>query len=145
MSDNQTNPLPTWFWGVSIIMLLWNLMGVAAFTSSMTMSPEAIAALPEKDQAYIIATPLWANIAFGIAVIGGALGCVGLLLRKSWALPVLIISLVAVLLQMFEAFFLNTAVTNFSTSRLAMPLTVIIIAGALVWFANMAKGKSWLV
>ena len=33
----STSSVPTWFWIVSVVMLIWNLMGLAAFAMIMMM------------------------------------------------------------------------------------------------------------
>ena len=48
--------------------------------------------------------PAWVTGAFAIAVFGGALGCVGLLMLKRWSTWLLLISLLAVLAQDLWAF-----------------------------------------
>ena len=69
------NKAPSWFWILSAVMLVWNLMGVMAYIAQVTMSPEALAALPVAEQNLHANTPAWANGAFAIAVWGGAAGC----------------------------------------------------------------------
>ena len=72
-------PPPKWFWIVSSILLVWNLMGVMAFFQQMAVTAEQIAAMPEAEQLLYNSIPIWATIAFAFAVFGGTLGCVGLL------------------------------------------------------------------
>jgi hypothetical protein len=57
---------------VAGVTLIWNLMGVMAFFSAMTLSPDAFAAKPQQEAEVYSSAPLWANVAFGVAVIGGA-------------------------------------------------------------------------
>ena len=85
MADATTVRPPKWFWIVASIAFVWNLMGVAAYLMQVTMSDETLAALPAEQQALYASTPAWATGAFALAVFGGALGCLFLLLRKSWA------------------------------------------------------------
>ena len=67
---------PVWFWIVSVVALLWNMLGVIAFVGQMMMTPDMLAQLPEAQRVQIEARPMWATIAFGIAVFGGAIGLV---------------------------------------------------------------------
>jgi len=87
----NTNQIPTWFWIVSGLALVWNLMGVGAYFIQMNMSDDVMALLPEAERALYDNFPIWANIAFAIAVFGGTIGCIGLLMKKSWAKPILIL------------------------------------------------------
>lgn len=143
MSDSAIKA-PTWFLVVAGIALLWNLMGVMAYIGQVTMTPEAMAALPAEQQALYASTPAWATAAFALAVFGGALGCMALLLRKTWAAPLLIISLAAIVVQMFYAFFISNSFEVFGPGGMIMPIMVILIAVYLVVLARQAKEKSWL-
>ena len=69
MPDRSTPPKS--FWIIAAIALVWNLMGVAAYLMQMTMSDEAIAALPEAQRALHESTPAWATGAYALAVPGG--------------------------------------------------------------------------
>ena len=81
---------PGWFWVVSVLGLLWNLVGLSMFYMQMAMTPEAAAALPPEQQQIHAAMPTVAYAFFGIAVIAGVLGSLGLLLRRRWAAPLLL-------------------------------------------------------
>ncbi len=141
---NDSVKIPTWFYVVIIIALLWNAMGIAAFIMDATMSPEALSALPEAQQQVYNNTPQWAMIAYGLAVFAGFFGCLLMLLKKSLALPALILSLVAVLVQMYAGFFITNSFDVFGPGGLIMPIMVIIIAVLLIFLARSAKVKGWI-
>src|SRR5690606_28081044 len=71
-----------WFWVVSVLALLWNMFGVMAFVSQMAMTPDMLAQLPEAQRVAIETRPMWATIAFALAVFGGAIGSALLLIRS---------------------------------------------------------------
>lgn len=144
MNDETTNVIPRMFYWISGAALVWNLLGVAAYVGQMTMSPEALAALPEAQRALYENVPTWVTSAFAIAVNAGAVGCLLLLLRKALAVPVLIVSLAGVFVQMYHNFFLSNALEVMGVAAVIGPLFVIIIGAYLVWFANDAKSKGWL-
>ena len=83
MSETSNNKAPTWFMVVAGILLVWNLLGVMAYLMQVTMSPEIVAALPDAQRQLYENTPKWATAAFAIAVNGGALGCLLLLLKRN--------------------------------------------------------------
>jgi hypothetical protein len=142
MSEQIT--IPKWFWITATLALVWNLLGVMAFAGQMMMTPDMLAQMPQAEQDLIVATPSWVNIAFGIAVLGGAVGCLLLLLKKSIAQPLLIFSLIGVIAQMSYAFFISNSFEVYGPGGMIMPVMVIIIAIGLVFFANSAKNKQWL-
>ena len=67
-------------------------MGVMAYISQVSMTPEAIQALPQEQRALYESVPSWATAAFAIAVWGGTLACILLLLRTKLATIVFILS-----------------------------------------------------
>jgi hypothetical protein len=139
MAAQSSAPATRGFWIVSGIFLVWNLMGVMAFVMQVTMSQEALAALPEAQRNLYTGIPAWATAAYAVAVFGGTLGCVFLLLRKAWAVPVLILSLAGVVVQMFHAFFLTPALEVLGAGSLAMPILITAGAVFLIWYASRAK------
>lgn len=140
----MSTKVPTSFWLIAGLALVWNLMGVMAYIMQAYMSPEVLAAMPEAEQALYSNMPAWATAAFAIAVFGGALGSLLLLFRKRVAVSVLILSLLGVLVQMAYNVFLSNSFEVYGPEGMAMPVMVIVVAFALVWYARKASAKSWL-
>lgn len=140
----QSNTLPGWFKVVAGIALIWNLMGVMAFIAQMMMTPEMITTLPLAEQALYTNVPLWATIAFGCAVWGGALGCLLLVLRKALAFYFLLLSVCGVCVQMYHSFFVSNSFEVFGPGGAIMPAMVIVIAFVLLWFSKNAESKGWI-
>ena len=90
---------PVWFWVVSVIALLWNLMGVSAYLFDAFISVERLGAMDPELRELYEGRPAWVTAAFALAVFGGFIGSIGLLLRKKWAKPLFKLSLGAVLIQ----------------------------------------------
>ncbi len=143
MSDTTKSNPPAWFMVVVAILLCWNLMGVMAYIMQVTMTPEALAALPDAQRQLLENTPDWATAAFAIAVNGGVLGCLLLLLKRNLAGLFLKLSLAGVLVQMFHSFFMSNSFAVFGPGGMIMPVMVIVIAGYLVMLAVTAKSKRW--
>lgn len=144
MNDETGIAVPRSFWIISAVALVWNLLGVGAYVAQVTMSPEALAALPAAERALYENVPAWATSAFALAVNGGALGCLLLLFRKAWAIPVLIVSLIGVIVQMFHAFVLANEIEVYGPGGMIMPVLVIIISVYLVWYSRGAREKGWI-
>lgn len=143
MSATTIKPT-TSFWVIGIIALLWNLSGLMSFFMDVFMSAETLAALTDEQRVLYESTPSWLKIFYGIAVIGGTLGCIALLIRKSFAIELFIISLVAVLIQMCYSLFLTNAVEVYGIISAIMPIVVIGIGVFLLWYARSAKTKGWI-
>ena len=82
--ENEKSRIPVWFWVVAVILLLWNIMGVMSFFMHTFISDEALAKLPQQERELYGDYPMWTTIAFVIAVLGGFLGSLGLVLKKEW-------------------------------------------------------------
>jgi hypothetical protein len=135
---------PTSFKVIAILALLWNLLGVAMFYLQISMTPEAIAALPAPQREVYEATPSWLNLAFAVAVFGGVFGAVGLLLRKRWAVPCFLVSLLALVVQIVSAYLVTPAWTAYGAAGLAMPVVLLAIALFLLWYARKAERNGWI-
>jgi len=144
MTDQPISKPTRWFWILGIAALIWNLFGVMAYIMQVTLSDEALAQLPADQRMLYETIPAWATAAFATAVFAGVLGCIALLLRKTWATPLFVLSLIGVLVQMFHAFFLTDSMAVNGPGSAAMPLLVIIIATGLVWYSRLATARGWL-
>lgn len=143
MSDTTTGKAPSWFMIVSVVLLIWNLLGVIAYLHQVTMGAEALAALPDAQRRILENTPDWATAAFAVAVNCGALGCLLLLLKRNLAGLFLQISLAGVLVQMYHAFFIAHAFEVLGPGGVVMPVTVTVIAIFLVVLAARARVNHW--
>lgn len=130
---------------VAIVALLWNLLGCLAFFSDLRLSPDDLARLPEAQQALYAARPGWAVVATAVAVFGGVLGSIGLLLRRKWAFPVFVLSLLGILVQDFGLFVLADGATLAGPVAVAMQAIVLAVGIGLVWFSRRAITRGWLV
>jgi ABC-type xylose transport system permease subunit len=129
---------------ISVVALLWYLMDTSAFFMRVLMTEEAIKAMPENQQHLYRDMPLWVNIVFACEVFGGTLGCIALLLRKKWALPLFVISILGTLAQTSNIWFLTDAVSAMGAPAVMMPIVAIIIGTAMIWLAKSATSKGWL-
>ena len=141
---SDTSAPPVWFWVISFVALLWYLMDTSAFFMRVLMTEEMIASMPENQQHLYRDMPLWVNIVFACEVFGGTLGCLSLLLRKKWALPILVISLLGVLAQTSNIWLLTDAISVMGAPAVVMPLVAIVIGAAMIILAKSAISKGWL-
>jgi len=136
--------VPKWYLPVAVLALFWNLIGCAAYLSDVTLTPEAIAAMTPAQQAMYASRPSWAVAATATAVWGGALGCLGLILRRRWALPLLMASAWAVVVQDLAIFVLTDAGRQAGAAAYVLQALVLVIAVALVRMARKASTSGWL-
>lgn len=135
---------PKWFRPVAIVALLWNLLGCAAYLADAMISPEAVAQMTAAQQALYNSRPAWSVGATAIAVWFGALGSLALVIKKGWATPVLILSLVGVVAQDVWLFALSDAAAETNAVALVLQGLVLAISVALVMLSRKAAARGWI-
>jgi len=138
------NKPPLWFTVFAIVALLWNLAGLFAVVADIRLSAADIAALPQQQQALYAARPIWSILASVVAVAGGTLGCVGLLVRKRWALWALYASLVGVVVQDVGIFVVAGAASVPGIVPFVLQGAVFLVAVVLLVLAHRAVARAWL-
>lgn len=144
MTNSRTNKPPMWFWIVSVIALLWNGAGVYQYLQQAYNTESFRAMYNEEQLSMIENTPSWAIAAFAIAVFGGFLGCLALLLRKKWARPLFLLSLIGIIVQMIYNFFVIDSMAIYGPGAVAMPIMVIVVGILLLWLSKKGIAKGWL-
>ena len=142
MSD-QSAGIHWSFWIIGVLALIWNGMGAMNFF--MQLNPESIAKFPESHRNVIENRPPWATAAFAISVFGGTLGCLLLLLKRSAAYVVFVVSLIAILATMAHAF--SVAGSPFQSGIFDLVFSVIgpvVVAVFLVWYSKYAGNRQWI-
>jgi hypothetical protein len=141
---NTSRP-STLYWAVSWFALLWMGFGVLAWVMDLRMDQAALDALPEAQRTLYASRPGWLFLVYAVAVFSGLGGAIGLLLRKSWAVVKLAVSLAAATIQFGYTFLVMDAAGLLGPAQaLPLPLMIISIGAFLLWFAWDAKRKSLL-
>lgn len=135
---------PKWFTPVAVVALLWNLFGCAAYLMDVRLTPDDVAKMSAAQQAMYAVRPAWSVGATALAVWCGALGCIALLLRKRWALPLFLLSLFGVLAQDAWLFGMSGAVAQAGGAAFVLQGLVLVVAIALVLLARNAAAKRWI-
>lgn len=135
---------PVWFWVVSVIALLWNLMGVAAYLGDAYTSVEQLEQMTQEQRALFEGRPAWVTAAFAIAVFAGAIGSIALLIRKKWAKPLLVLSLIAALGQFVYNTFMTNTIEVMGNQAIIFPILVLGFGLYLIFFAKKGIQKGWL-
>ena len=145
MSDVINGKPPVSFWIIAGVALVWNLIGVMIFYMQVNASPEDLAQYyNETELAFLTSIPSWATAANAIAVIAGALGCVLLLMRRIWAVPMFIISLLGIVVQDIHAFVIADGIAVWGAGAAVLRLVVLVIAVGLILYSRVAREKHWI-
>ncbi len=140
MNDENVSNIHWRFWVVAVVALIWNAMGVMNFI--VQINPDMLAAYRESERAIIEGRPAWATGAFAIAVFGGALGALLLLLRKSAASYLFMASLFGVMLTMIHT--LGVEIEFGLGEILGIILMPLAVAAFLIGYSKHAKSKGWI-
>lgn len=142
MNDKIAGSVHWSFWLVGVVALVWNVGGCVNYI--IQMNADSLAAYREVEQAIIQGRPAWATAGFGLAVFGGALGSLLLLLRKPAAYYLFIASLLGVIVTSIHTLGVASA-TDFSAMEMVViVLMPVVVAAFLVWYSKRAENKGWL-
>ncbi len=143
MNDETAGGVHWSFWAIGAVALIWNVMGGINFL--VQMNTDALTAYPEAARAIIEGRPAWATGGFAIAVFGGALGCLLLLLRKSVAYYLFIASLLGVIVTMIHTVGIASSTIDFSAFEILMMILMpLVVAAFLIWYAKQAESTGWI-
>lgn len=126
------------FYVIGAVGLIFNLMGCMNYI--LQMNAESVASMPEMYRAIVESRPAWGTGAFAIAVFGGSLGCLLLLLRKAIAVYVFIVALVAAVIAQVP--FLGMA--EFPIAAWIGWSSQLVVGSFLIWYSKQAEGKGWI-
>ncbi len=144
MNDAIVARPPVWFWILAALGLLWELFGVATYLMHVGVLAAGDSGMSEAERALSDSMPTWATAAYAVAVFAGALGALGLLLRKASSRPLLILSLIALLVQFGWWLLLSGAMAVIGPSAATMPVIIVLVGGLLVWLAGIGVRRGWL-
>ncbi len=138
--------LPVWFWIVAVVFLLWNAIGIYFFYTQISMTPEEMVRTMGQASADCFAMmPQWQWWAYGIAVWSGTFAGIALLLRRNWAQPLFLISLIAVVIQYGYSFGVLRIQNILGwANAVPLPIFIIVMAALGLWFSRWAARKEWL-
>lgn len=137
------NKAPRWFLPVAVVALLWNLVGCAMYLHMVMLSASDVAGMSAPEQAYVAMRPAWALGATAVAVWLGAAGCVGLVMHRTWAMPLLVLSLLGLVVQDVYLFGM-TGHPGLPVAVYLLQVLVLGIAAGLIWLTRVGTRNNWL-
>lgn len=139
----MTNRPPLWFWIVVALLILWGIVGVIGFY--MGTSESVRAQMTAYDRGLYDNAPGWYMPVYGVATWSGLIGSIVLALRRRFARPLYIVSLVAVVVMFGWTFAMTDliAVKGVVTAT-AFPIFIAAVAVFEIWLAGEAAKRGWL-
>ena len=140
MNDENVAGVHWSFWAIGTVGLIWNVLGAINFV--VQMNADSLAAYREVEQALIVGRPAWATGAFAVAVFGGALGCLLLLLKKSAAFYLFVASLLGVIVTITHTLGVDV---DFGPSEIVgIILMPLVVAAFLIWYSKHTESRGWI-
>lgn len=136
--------MPRYFIVIAIVLLLWNLMGLAAFTMQYTADLTELAKSDPVTAQAFAAMPAWVWIAYAIAVGAGTLGAILLLMKKAAAASLFLLSLIAVVVQFGYTFLGTDLLALKGPSVIAFPAFIVVMAVVQLLYARNLVSKGVL-
>lgn len=136
--------LPVWILLVAVLGAAWNAFGLYQLNASLSQSEAGLMMQGMSAEAARVYhnLPLWMNLAFAVGAGGGLLGCLALIARRGFALPVLVASLAGYVVLF--AGDLAYGLFDLIPGQMAILLTVLAIAIILMAVAIHAQRKGLL-
>lgn len=110
MSDTSPAPrerAPWHLWVVGVLGLLWSAVGAFDYLMTQTRNEGYMGQFTPEQLEYFYGFPSWVVATWALAVWGGVLGTILLLLRKRLARDVLLVSLLAMVVTTIHNFVLS--------------------------------------
>lgn len=130
---------------VAIVFLLWNLVGIAAFVMQWTADLDELAKTDPYQARTFAEMPAWTWAAYAIAVIAGTLSAVLLVLRRTGAVALSALEVVAVIVQFSYTFGMTDLLSvKGPADTVPLPAAIILIAILQLFYARWMAGKGLL-
>lgn len=130
--------------GLAVVLLLWNLIGIAAFVMQWTQDIHALARTdPYQAQAFA-SMPSWAWASYAVAVTTGLLGALLLVMRRKGAVVLSAIEVIAVIVQFSYTFLMTDLLAQKGASTVIFPLVIFLLALFQFGLARRMDAKAML-
>ena len=131
---------PWHLWLVGALGLLWNAVGVFDYLMTQTQNESYMRRFTPEQLESLYAFPTWLVGSWALAVWGGALGALVVLLKRRLAVPVLLVSLLAMVVTAIHNFV--SADGLYATGGTAPGFVLLIFVVALgLWLYARAMGE----
>jgi hypothetical protein len=147
VTRSQTAVKTPWhLWLIGIVGLLWNAIGAFDFVMTTSKNETYMSAFASDQLAFFYGLPFWVKVAWAVAVWGGVIGSILLLVRKRQAVMVFLFSFVAALLTTFNNYVLSNGLQVMGDAvSLIFTGVILIIALGLYLYSTAMQRKGLLV
>lgn len=127
---------PWHIWVVGIVGALWVAGGCYDYIMTATQNEAYYANFSDEIRDFFFNLPGWYMALYAIAVWGGLLGCILLLLRKHLAAIVLLFSFVCTAISFVWYLFMAEGAPAPDGAQWAMTTAILVVSAFLVWYSR---------
>jgi len=142
MTGRATAPKHLWF--IGIVALLWNAMGAFDYVMTETRNEAYMSSFDQAQLDYFYGLPVWFVALWAIAVWGGLLGSILLLLRKGLAVLVFAVSFVAMVISTIYSMGFSGGTQFMGPKEYAFSLAIFVVALGLWIYARAMRTRGVL-
>lgn len=135
---------PLHLWIVGTLALLWDGVGAFDYLMTQTQNESYMSQFTPEQLEYFYGFPAWVVAFWALAVWGGLLGAVLLLLRKRLAVPVLLVSFLSVIVTFIHNFLLSEGAEVMGAGGVAFSGLIFVVALGLWLYARFMARKEVL-
>lgn len=145
--DAVVNPqrTPWHLWAVAIVGLLWNAVGAYDYVMTQTQNEAYMGQFTAEQLAFFYGLPAWVVATWAIAVWGGVLGTLLLLLRKRLAVGVFLVSFLAMIVTSIHNFLLSDGLEAMGVPGVLFSALIFAVALGLWLYARAMARRGVLV
>ena len=144
--DAATTPRTPWhLWVVGILGFLWDSMGAFDYLMTQTQNESYMSEFTPEQLEFFYNFPTWVVAFWAIAVWGGVLGTLLLLLRKRFAVPVLLTSFLAMVVTAIHNFLLSNGLEIMGGVGALFSVLIFVFALGLWLYARAMAQRGVLV
>jgi len=140
----ETQKAPKHFWIISIVALLWNLMGAYDYLMTQTKNEAYMSKFTPEQLEFFYGFPALVVAAWAIAVWGGVLGALLLLMKKGIAVWVLLASFLCMVVTTIHNFFIADGRAVTGSAGMIFTVLIFVIALGLFLYARAMKSRGVL-
>ncbi len=127
-----------------MLTLLWNAMGAFDYLMTQTQNEAYMSEFTPEQLEFFYNFPTWMVAFWALAVWGGVLGSILLLLRRGWAVPVFLVSLVCMVVTAFHNFVLANGMEIMGGVGAVFTIAIFAIAVFLYMYSKNMRTKGVL-
>ncbi|MCU0640279.1 MAG: hypothetical protein MUF59_10500 [Candidatus Krumholzibacteria bacterium] len=144
MTESKPSRAPVHLWIVGGLALLWNLMGAVDYVLTMTRNEAYMSHFTPEQLEFFYGFPAWVVALWAIAIWGGLLGIILLLLCRKQAVPVLVVSFACMAATMIHNYGFAGGVEISGGSGIFFSGVVFVVSIALIVYSRAMTRKGIL-